>query len=130
MPKIYNFNAEVAKRYGRKKTDGKTLLYKGKPLIRNGNTIYYGNTEDKMILKLRVLENRPVSETEDVATKVEVNLVSLENGEKVIKKGEKTECSTLLTSAASGLKEPLPKLKKHKNKSVEEKIFSRFFYAV
>lgn len=72
-----------------KKTDGKTLLYKGKPLIRNGNTIYYGNTEDKLVLKLNILENRPVSETEDVATKVEVNLISLENGEKVIKKGEK-----------------------------------------
>ena len=28
------------------------LTYKGKPLVRNGDTIYYGNMSDKYIIKL------------------------------------------------------------------------------
>ena len=35
----------------------KGLMYKGKPLLRCGNRIYYGNLEDKLILALDIVES-------------------------------------------------------------------------
>ncbi len=70
---------------------GKTLTYHGKPLVRCGNTIYYGLAEEKFMLKLEVLESKPVDDTE-FASRVAVNLVSFDNGgnQRIIKHGEKS----------------------------------------
>ena len=51
----------------------KVLTYKGKPIYRKGNKIYYGNLEDKLILEIEILETKKVGET-DVATKVKFNI--------------------------------------------------------
>lgn len=58
-----------------KKTTKKNepLTYKGKPIIRKGKKIFYGNLEDKYILVLICLESEPVSDVQ-VAKKVRIEL--------------------------------------------------------
>lgn len=51
----------------------KELTYKGKPVYRKGNKLYYGNLEDPLILELEVLETKKVGDL-DVATKVKFNI--------------------------------------------------------
>ena len=52
----------------------KLLTYKGKPLIRCGNRIYYGNLEDKYILALDIAETKNVNGT-DFASKIKIQLM-------------------------------------------------------
>ena len=51
----------------------KMLTYKGKPIYRKGNKIYYGNLEDNLILELEVLETKKVGDV-DVSTKVKFSI--------------------------------------------------------
>lgn len=51
----------------------KGLMYKGKPLLRCGNRIYYGNLEDKLILALDIVESSKKQDV-DVSTKVKVQI--------------------------------------------------------
>ena len=54
--------------------DGKKLLtYKGHPLMRKDNLIYYGSMADSHIVMLQVLETKKVNDI-DVATRVAVQL--------------------------------------------------------
>ncbi len=68
------------------------LTYKGKPLVRNGNTIYYGNMSDKFVIKFEVLSTKKEGEIEK-ADKITVNLINtdpdIKDDEKVVKKSEK-----------------------------------------
>lgn len=52
----------------------KFLTYKGKPLIRCGDRVYYGNLEDKYILVLDITESKDVSGVK-VSTKVKIQLM-------------------------------------------------------
>lgn len=52
----------------------KGLMYKGKPLIRCGDKIYYGNLEDKYILVLEILETKDMQDIK-VSTKVKIQLM-------------------------------------------------------
>lgn len=52
----------------------KILTYNGKPIVRCGNRIYYGNFEDKLILVLDILESKTVNNY-SVATKVLVQVM-------------------------------------------------------
>ena len=45
------------------------LIYKGKPLIRRGDDIYYGNFDDPYIIEMKVTETKKVGSL-DVASKV------------------------------------------------------------
>ena len=68
----------------------KPLLYRGRPLVRSGDTIYYGSPSEKYMVRLEVLENKNV-DGEEIASRVTVNLISVEgNGQRTIKRGEKT----------------------------------------
>ena len=49
------------------------LTYKGHPLMRKDNLIYYGSMTDSHIVMLQVLETKKVGDL-DVATKVSVQL--------------------------------------------------------
>ena len=49
------------------------LTYKGHPLRRKDNLIYYGSMADKYIIMLQVLDTKKVDDL-DVATKVSVQL--------------------------------------------------------
>ncbi|MCL2024045.1 MAG: hypothetical protein FWG82_06720 [Oscillospiraceae bacterium] len=51
------------------------LLYKGKPFVRSGNQLYYGNMSDPYVVFMQVLNNRNVSGRE-IADKVVVQLVT------------------------------------------------------
>ena len=51
----------------------KTLEYKGHPLQRKDNIIYYGSFADKYIIMMQVLDTKKVGDL-DVATKVSVQL--------------------------------------------------------
>ncbi len=70
----------------------KVLMYKGKPLVRQDNVIYYGFPTDKAILYMNILESEKVGDT-SVATKVLVQIHSTESGlsanQKIIKQCEK-----------------------------------------
>lgn len=50
------------------------LTYKGKPLVRKGNEIYYGNMNDKFVIRFEILSSKSVGETE-FADKVSVQLL-------------------------------------------------------
>ena len=38
------------------------LMYKGKPLVRSGNTLYYGNMADKCVVMLQILSTKTVGD--------------------------------------------------------------------
>ena len=68
------------------------LVYKGRPLRRVGNMIYYGSMADSHIVLMQVKESRKENDLE-IATKVSVELQrtdpNLRSRERVVKKSEK-----------------------------------------
>lgn len=52
----------------------KVLTYNGKPILRCGNRIYYGNLEDKLILVLDITKTKNVNGI-DVASEVLVQVM-------------------------------------------------------
>ena len=75
------------------------LIYKGHPLMRIGNLIYYGSMADSHIVMLQILETKNVNDVE-IATKVFVQLQltdpSAKSRDRVVKKGEKDGLYTAL----------------------------------
>lgn len=75
-----------------KKTDI-PLTYKGHPLRRKDNLIYYGSMADKYIIALQVLATQKEGDM-DVASKVSVQLQltdpDLKSRDRVVKKSEKS----------------------------------------
>ena len=74
------------------KEKSKFLTYKGKPLVRNGNTLYYGNASDKYVIMMQILSTKPVDDVE-VASKVSIQLINTDPDvsirEKIVKSSEK-----------------------------------------
>ena len=68
------------------------LEYRGHPLRRKDNLIYFGSMSDKYIIMMQVLETKKVKDL-DVATKVSVQLQltapDLKSRDRVVKKSEK-----------------------------------------
>ena len=56
-------------------TTVKDLEYKGKPIRRSGNDIYYGSFEDPYIVYLKILSFIPVN-GEEIADKINIKLLS------------------------------------------------------
>ena len=75
------------------------LMYKGHPLMRKDNLIYYGSMADSHIVMLQVLETKKVGDL-DVATKVSVQLQLTDPGAKardrIVKKSTKDGFYTAL----------------------------------
>ncbi len=69
-----------------------TLEYKGHPLMRKDNLIYYGDMNDKYIIMLMINETKKVDDL-DIATKVTVQLQltdpEIKTRDRVVKKAEK-----------------------------------------
>lgn len=59
------------------------LTYKGKPLVRCGNVIYYGKPEDKYVAVFRLEDNKPLGDIQ-VAQKVIVELKTNEGKSSVL----------------------------------------------
>ena len=51
------------------------LTYKGKPLVRKDNELYYGNMTDPYVLYLQIMTTKPVGD-QQVADKVHLQLLS------------------------------------------------------
>ena len=68
------------------------LMYKGHPLMRKDNMIYYGSMADSHIVMLQVLETKKLGDT-DIATRVSVQLQltdpAVKSRDRVVKKSEK-----------------------------------------
>ena len=92
-------------------TDAKGVLeYKGRPLRRKDNLIYYGSMSDKYIIMLQVTETAKVKDL-DVATRVVVQLQltdpDLKSRDRVVKKSEKTSFYEAIDVAAVWLERAL-----------------------
>ena len=70
----------------------KNLEYKGHPLQRKDNIIYYGSFADKYVIMMQIMDTKKVNDL-DVATKVSVQLqltdASIKSRDRIVKKTEK-----------------------------------------
>lgn len=68
------------------------LTYKGHPLLRKQNIIYYGDMSEKCIIMMQILKSEKQGDL-DVATRVSVQMIqtdeTLPMKERIVKHGEK-----------------------------------------
>ena len=87
------------------------LEYKGHPLRRKDNLIYYGSMADKYIIMLQVMENNKKVDDLAIATKVSVQLQltdpDLKSRDRVVKKTEKDSLYAAIDVAAVWLERAL-----------------------
>ena len=88
----------------------KELEYKGHPLRRKDNIIYFGSMADKYIITMQILETKKVEDM-DVATKVSVQLQltdpELKSRDRVVKKSEKDSLYAAMDVASVWLERAL-----------------------
>ena len=93
------------------------LTYKGKPLMRKDNVVYYGSMADSHIVMLQILETKKVN-GEDIASKVSVELQLTDPNararDRIVKKSEKDGFYTALDVGCVWLERKL-------NKPIERK---------
>lgn len=86
------------------------LEYKGHPLRRKDNLLYYGSMADKYIIMLQILDSKKVQDM-DVATKVSVQLQltdpDIKSRDRVVKKSEKDSLYAAMDVAAVWLERAL-----------------------
>ena len=91
-------------------TESIPLTYKGRPLRRKDNLIYYGSMADSHIVLLQVLETKPMKDME-VATRVSVQLQLTDSNVKtrdlVVKRSEKDSLYAALDIASVWLERAL-----------------------
>jgi arginyl-tRNA synthetase len=91
-------------------TKSTSLEYRGRPLRRKDNLIYYGSMADKYIIMLQILETKKVKDL-DVATKVAVQLQltdpDIKSRDRVVKKSEKTSLYAAMDVASVWLERAL-----------------------
>jgi len=91
------------------------LIYRGHPLRRSGNLIYYGSMADPYIIMMQVMETKPIeikkpdesnpdaNQSLNVATRVSIQLqptqADAKAHERVIKKSEKDNLYTAMDFA-------------------------------
>jgi hypothetical protein len=75
------------------------LMYKGHPLMRKDNMVYYGSMADKYIVIMQILESKDFQDM-SLATKVSVQLQltdqTVRSKDRIIKKSEKDGFYTAL----------------------------------
>lgn len=93
-----------------KTKDAKMLTYKGKPLVRNENTIYYGNMSDPYVAMLQILDTKDFSDMQ-LPQMVSVQILSTDSDlrpkERIKKKTEKSSLSDALKIASIWLERML-----------------------
>lgn len=94
------------------KKESKFLEYRGKPLVRNGNTIYYGNMNDPFVIILQITGTKTVQDME-VADRVLIQLVSTDPDcrprDRIVKKSEKKGLYNAMDIATIWLERALEK---------------------
>ncbi len=82
------------------------LIYKGHPLRRKDNLVYYGSMADKYIIMMQIMSTKKVKDL-DVASKVSVQLQftdpDLKSRDRVVKKSEKEDLFAALDLGATWL---------------------------
>ena len=90
----------------------KFLEYKGKPLVRSGNTIYYGDMNDPYVVCLTI-KNADDLKDITLAKDVTIQLLSTDDTvspkDRIIKKSEKDGLFTALDLGATWLERQLKK---------------------
>ena len=85
------------------KGKSKALEYKGHPLKRKDNLIYYGSMSDKYIIMLQITESKPLEDL-NLASRIQVQLQytdpDLKSRDRVVKKSEKTSFYEAMDVAA------------------------------
>ena len=88
----------------------KTLIYKGHPLRRKDQLIYFGSMADKYIIMMQVMSQKKIKDL-DVATKVSVQLQrtdpDLKSRDRVVKKTEKDSLYAAMDVASVWLERAL-----------------------
>ena len=82
------------------------LTYKGHPLRRKDNLVYYGSMADKYIIMLQIMSSKKVGDL-NVADKVAVQLQltdpDLKSRDRVVKKSEKEDLFSAIDLGATWL---------------------------
>ncbi len=68
---------------------GKYLEYKGKPLVREGDTVCYGDMSDKYILILEIMSYKK-TEKGDLPDQIFIQVVESQNQANIVKQGSKS----------------------------------------
>lgn len=88
------------------------LTYKGKPLVRKGNEIYYGDMSEKYVIKLEILSTKKEGDL-DTADKVKVLLMlsdtELSLKSRIVKTSEKNGLYEAMDIGAIWLERELKK---------------------
>ncbi|MEG0899764.1 MAG: hypothetical protein RSD67_04375 [Oscillospiraceae bacterium] len=86
------------------------LTYRGKPLVRNGNSIYYGDPSEKFVTMLQIL-NTESDLGEEMAKTVSVQLISTNNElkmrDRILRRTEKNGLYPALNIASIWLERAL-----------------------
>ena len=72
----------------RELVSGKYLEYKGRPLVREGNTICYGDMSEKCILILEIMSYKEV-EGNNLPDQILIQIIDSKDPAKIIKQGQK-----------------------------------------
>lgn len=72
----------------RAKVSGKYLEYRGKPLVREGDTICYGNMDDKCVLILEIMSYKD-TDSGKLPDKIFIQLVESGNQANILRQGMK-----------------------------------------
>lgn len=67
----------------------KFLEYKGKPLVRSGDEIYYGNMAESHIVKFTILSNNAEGEPEKINIKLLKSNIELSDKDRIVKESTK-----------------------------------------
>lgn len=68
------------------------LMYKGRPLVRSGNTLYYGSMSEKYVIVMQILSTKEENGLQ-MAEKIQIQLMltdpEVRMKDRIIKKSEK-----------------------------------------
>ena len=94
------------------KVDTPFPMYKDKPLVRSGDTIYYGSMKDPYVIKMTIKSYKAVGE-EEIADKITIQLLSTDTSlsirKQVIKTSEKNGMFLAMDIAEAWLERSLAK---------------------
>lgn len=114
---------QQAKKPAQKKAEGKPadkeksapkklLEYKGRPLVRSGNTVYYGNINDAYIVRLNIKgakDYKDITLADDIIIQLLSTDDSLSPKDQIIKKSEKKGLYNALDLGVTWLERQLKK---------------------
>ncbi len=94
------------------------LYYRGKPLVRCGDTIYFGDMSEPYVVKLQI-KSKTNSNNLDCADKVVIQLLStdteISTRKQIIKTSEKENLAVALDFAVAWLERELARAAKNKS---------------